>query len=221
MPYAWAKVTGTVGEGEKSVTRSGLCDIRLRCSFLFFGAPAATRAELANAPHRTILGISITIVTPTGQYFPGKLINLGTNRWSFKPELALSQPIGSRWLFDLYAGIWMFTKNNAYYPASSIRTQDVMGSFQSHLSYNISARFWAAFDCTYYTGGESSVDGNAMNDRQSNSRIGATMVLPVGKRHSVKAAYSTGAIIRSGANFTSVSIGWQTIFLGKSEKAKP
>jgi hypothetical protein len=78
---------------------------------------------------------------------------------------------------------------------------------------------WVALDLTFYTGGQSSVDGVEMDDRQSNSRIGATMVLPVGKRHSVKFAYSTGAIIRSGADFTSISAGWQTTFLGKSGKS--
>lgn len=74
---------------------------------------------------------------------------------------------------------------------------------------------WVALDMTFYTGGRSSVDGVEMDDRQSNSRIGGTLVLPVGKRNSIKFAYSTGAIIRSGADFTSISIGWQTMFFGK------
>ena len=78
---------------------------------------------------------------------------------------------------------------------------------------------WVAFDMTYYTGGKSYIDGVEMDDRQSNSRIGGTMVLPVGKRNSVKFAFSTGAIIRSGADFTSVSAGWQTTFLGKPNQS--
>jgi hypothetical protein len=194
--------------------------MRFRFSMLLLGAPAATPEELAKSERRTILGTSLAIVTPTGQYFPEKLINLGTSRWSFKPEVALSQPLGSRWLIDLYTGIWLFTKNDSFYPGNSVRTQNPLFSFQAHISYNIRPRMWAALDVTDYIGGMSSVDGVDMNDRQSNSRIGATLVLPVGKRHSVKIACSTGAIIRFGANFTTFSIGWQTSFVGRPGKAE-
>ena len=216
LPYAWGEATGTVYGVPQSTTRSGFSDMRLRFSWLLLGAPASTPAELAGAPRKTILGTSLSIVTPTGQYFPEKLINLGTSRWAFKPELAISQPVGKRWLVDFYAGLWIFTKNDTFYPGTSVRTQDPLGSFQGHLSYNIQPLMWVALDMTYYAGGKTTVDGVQMDDRQSNSRIGATMVLPVGKRHSVKFAYSRGAIIRSGADFTTFSAGWQTTFFGKS-----
>jgi hypothetical protein len=218
LPYAWGEASATVAGIPQSTTRSGFSDMRFRFSWLLLGAPSATMGELAKAPRKTILGASLSIVTPTGQYFPEKLINLGTSRWAFKPELALSQPFGKRWLIDFYTGVWFFTKNDSYYPGSSVRTQNPLGSFQGHISYNIQPLMWVAFDCTFYTGGRSSVDGIEMDDRQSNSRIGATLVLPVKKRHSIKFAFSTGAIIRSGADFTSISVGWQTTFLGKQGK---
>jgi hypothetical protein len=220
LPYAWGDASATIAGVRQSTSRSGLSDMRLRFSWLLAGAPAASMGEIAKAPRKTIVGTSLSIITPTGQYFPEKLINLGTSRWSFKPELAISQPIGNRWLLDFYSGIWLFTKNDTFYPGSSERTQNPLGSFQGHISYNIQPMLWVAFDWTFYTGGRSSVDGVEMNDRQSNSRIGGTLVLPVGKRHSVKFAYSTGAIIRSGADFTSVSAGWQTTFLGKQVSKK-
>lgn len=215
LPYAWGEATATVAGIPQSTTRSGLSDMRLRFSWLLFGAPATTLGEIAKAPRKTILGASFSITVPTGQYFPEKLINIGTSRWAFKTEIALSQPVGKRWLIDFYSGIWLFTKNDSYYPGSSVRSQNPMGSFQGHVSYNIQALMWVALDFTYYTGGNSSIDGIENDDRQSNSRIGATMVLPIGKQHSIKLAYSTGAIIRSGADFTSFSVGWQTTFFGK------
>jgi len=220
LPYAWGDASATIAGVRQSTSRSGLSDLRLKFSWLLAGAPAASMGEIAKSPRKTILGTSLSIVTPTGQYFPEKLINIGTSRWSFKPELAISQPIGNRWLLDFYSGIWLFTKNDTFYPGSSERTQNPLGSFQGHISYNIQPMLWVAFDWTYYTGGRSSVDGVEMDDRQSNSRIGGTLVLPVGKRHSVKFAYSTGAIIRSGADFTSVSAGWQTTFLGEQVSKK-
>jgi len=218
LPYAWGEVSGTVYGVSQSTTRSGLGDMRLRFSWLLLGAPAATPAEIIGAPRKTILGMSLSITAPTGQYFPEKLINLGASRLSFKPELAISQPIGKRWLIDFYAGLWLFTDNDAYYPGTSVRSQAPLGSFQGHISYNIQPLMWVALDMTYYAGGMTTVDDVQMDDRQSNSRIGATMVLPVKKLNSIKFAYSTGAIIRSGADFTTFSVGWQSTFLGKQGK---
>lgn len=215
LPYAWGEASATIYGTPQSTSRNGFGDIRLRFSWLLLGAPAATPAEVFKSPRKTIIGTSLNIVTPTGQYFPDKLINLGASRWAFKPEVAISQPLGKRWLIDFYTGLWLFTKNDSFYPGSSVRTQDPLGSFQGHISYNIQPLMWVALDMTFYTGGRSTVDGVQMDDRQSNSRIGGTLVLPVGKRHSVKIAYSTGAIIRSGADFTSVSVGWQSTFFGK------
>jgi hypothetical protein len=218
LPYAWGQASAKIAGEQQSTSRSGLGDMRFRFSWLLLGAPAATMGEIAKAPRKTILGFSLGITAPTGQYFPDKLINIGTSRWAFKTELALSQPVGKRWLIDFYSGLWLFTKNDSYYPGSSVRTQNPMGAFQGHISYNIQPLMWVAFDCTFYTGGNSTIDGIEMNDRQSNSRVGATFVFPVGKRHSIKFAFSKGAIVRSGANFTTVSAGWQTSFLGKQVK---
>jgi hypothetical protein len=218
LPFAWAEVSGSVFEAAQSVTRSSFCDARMRISYLVIGGPEATPAEIAKAPRRTILGTSLSVIAPTGQYIYGKLINLGTNRWAFKPELALSQPAGDRWLFDLYAGMWVFTENNSFYPGTSKKSQDPMGTFQAHFSYNVTPFLWVALDMTYYTGGASTIDGFGKDDRQDNTRIGGTLVFPVGKRHSIKLAYSTGATIRFGGNFSTISIGWQSFFMGKPKK---
>jgi len=179
-------------------------------SVLLRGAPAVSMLEFAKAPRRTILGTSLTVVAPTGQFFSDKLINLGANRWAFKPEVALSQPLRDRWLLDLYAGVWLFTNNESFYPGTVVRTQAPIGAFQSHVSYNFRRQLWAAFNATYYVGGRSTLQGIGNDDRQSNSRVGGTVVLPVGRRHSIKLAASRGAIVRYGASFSTFSIGWQT-----------
>ena len=95
MPYAWAQVSGKVFEEARSITRAGLSDMRFRVSALLRGAPAASVMEIAKAPRRTILGTSLMISAPTGQFFPFRLINVGTNRWAFKPEFAVSHPVAS------------------------------------------------------------------------------------------------------------------------------
>jgi hypothetical protein len=210
LPYSWGEASALVAGERERVTRSGLSDMRLRVSVLLRGAPAVALPDFAKVPRRTILGTSLTVVAPTGQNSPAKLINLGSNRWAFKPELAVSRPLGSNWLVDLYGAVWFFTTNSTYFPGSAARTQEPMGAFQAHISYTVRPAMWAAFDATYYVGGRSSIDGISRDDRQSNSRVGATLALPVGRRHSVKVAWSTGAIVRFGADFTTFSVGWQT-----------
>jgi hypothetical protein len=215
LPFSWAQASADLNGQRESIDRSGFSDMRMRLSVLLLGAPATTAANFAKAKHKTILAVSLTVVTPTGQYYPEKLINLGTHRWAFKPELALSHPMGRRWLIDVYTGLWLFTQNNQFYTGNSIRTQQPMGSFQGHLSYSIRPRMWLALDATYYTGGKSSVNDIYKDDRQNNSRIGATFLFPVFKRSSIKLAASTGAIVRAGADFNTYSIGWQTTWVDK------
>ena len=215
LPYSWVNGSATVNGQPQKASRTGLADMRLRYSVLFLGAPAATVAQLRSAPRKTVLGASINIIAPTGQVFEDKLINIGTNRWSFRPELALSQPMGKRWLIDVYAGIWFFTDNKRFFPGNSLREQAPMGSFQAHLSYNFNPRTWVALDATFYTGGQSTVNEKINDDRQENSRIGMTAVVPVGKRHFLRFAVSRGAIVRVGQDFTTFSIGWQSTWIKK------
>jgi hypothetical protein len=217
LPYSWAQASEDVNGQRESISRSGLSDMRMRLSVLLIGAPATTIQKFAQVKHKTILGMSVTVTAPTGQYFSDKLINLGTNRWAFKPELALSHPMGKRWLIDVYTGVWLFTQNNQFYTGKSKRTQQPMGAFQAHLSYTIRPKMWLAVDATYYVGGESTINDVNKDDRQSNSRVGATFVFPVFKKSSLKLSASTGAIIRAGADFNTFSIGWQTTWMDKKK----
>ncbi|MGE5359820.1 MAG: transporter [Bacteroidales bacterium] len=220
LPYSWAQVSGKVLEQARSITRAGLSDTRFRLSVLLRGAPAGSVIEVMKAPRRTILGTSLMVTAPTGQFFPDRLINLGTDRWGFKPEFAVSQPIGERWLLDTYAGLWLFTGTDSFYPGTAVRTQAPMGAFQAHVSYTIKRQMWAAFDATYYVGGRTTINGIESNDQQSNTRVGGTFAFSVGRRHSIKLAASRGAIVRFGANFTTISFGWQTGWLPRPAPAR-
>jgi hypothetical protein len=220
VPFVWSDLSGSVLGQQRSASLNGLADSRLRLAVLVAGAPAAGLAELNKASRKTIIGISMSVGVPTGEFHSDVLINIGTHRWSFKPEVALSQPIGKRWLLDVYSGVWLFTANNSFYPGGSAREQAPLGSFQVHISYNITPRFWVAINTTYYMGGRSTVDGIVYDDRQNNTRIGLTTVLPVGKSNSIKLAASTGGVVRLGQDFTTFTLGWQHSWLGKSNYDK-
>src|SRR5262249_53895607 len=134
LPYAFGDVEGNVGENRRRVTRSGLVDLRGRFSVLLVGNPAMTPAEFAKREEKVIIGASLSFTAPSGQYDATKLVNLGTNRWSFRPEVGVSVP-WKNFDFDVYAGAWFFTTNSTYYPGTATRTQDPLTSVQLHVSY--------------------------------------------------------------------------------------
>jgi hypothetical protein len=211
VPIAWGDASGEIGEDRRTASRRGLADPRLRLSIILKGSPAMTPAEFVKAPRRTIVGASLAVAPPLGQYDRAKLVNLGSNRWSFKPEIGVSYPAG-RWTIDVYGGVLLFTSNDQYYPGASVRRQDPIVAVQSHVSYTLARRSWVAINGTWYSGGRSSVNGVDNEDLQRNTRLGATLSIPVGARQSIKVAYSAGATTRTGADFRTVTAAWQIVF---------
>jgi hypothetical protein len=210
-PITWGKVSGEIQEDRREVTRRGLADPRIKLSMILAGSKAMNASEFARAPRRTIVGASVTIVPPVGQYDPTKLVNLGSNRWAFKPEVGLSIPL-QRWTLDTYAAVWMFTDNGEYFTGQSVRHQDPIVALQAHVVYTLARRAWLAGDMTWYGGGESSVDRSPASLPFRNTRFGGTFALPIGTRQSVKVGYSAGAATRVGADFQTFTVGWQRLF---------
>jgi len=215
LPYAWGNISGNVGEQAGSVHRSGLTDIKSRFSLNLRGNPAMTPRDFARRTHRNfIIGTSLSLAAPSGQYSGTKLINLGANRWAFKPELGVSWPVKKLDL-DLYAGAWFYTSNSNFYPGGGLRTQNSLTALQAHVSYTVRPRLWAAIDSTWYGGGETTVNGGSPTSRQSNSRIGLTLSLPIAKNQSLKIAYSSGVTGTIGADFNTISVGWQHVWIDR------
>jgi hypothetical protein len=205
--YANANLTGNVEGAPGQAYRSGLGDMRFRFAVDLLGGPALTPGEFAQRGATTILGTSLSVIAPTGQYVPSRLINVGANRWSFKPELGLSQPIGD-WFVEGTAGVWLFTANNDFFGGRQ-RTQDPLPVFQLHGGYNWRPGLWLAADVTYFTGGQTSVNGVKDRDLQRNVRYGVTLSFPLSSQWSGKLAWSRGLITTIGGNFQTVSLTLQ------------
>jgi hypothetical protein len=207
VPYANATLTGDVEGAPGRAYRSGMGDTRFRFAVNLLGGPALTPEEFAQRSPGTILGASLSVIAPTGQYVPSRLINVGSNRWSFKPELGLSQPIGN-WFVEGAAGVWLFTDNTGFFGGRQ-RSQDPLPVFQWHGGYNWRPGLWLAADVTYFLGGQTSVNGAQDHDLQRNVRYGATLSFPLSAQWSGKLAWSRGLITTIGGNFQTVSIALQ------------
>ena len=221
LPYGLGNFRGTVFGGQTNTYRSGLFDSSYRFSVNLFGGPAMNIADFRGWKQETLIGISIRVVAPTGQYDPTKLINYGADRWGFKPEVGLSRRWG-HWILDTYAGVWFYTKNpeffskNQFSPGVNVQEQDPIFAFEGHLSYDVKPRLWASLDGNFWRGGTTSLNGiTNPATLQKNSRVGGTLSLPVSKHQSLKVSYSRGAYIRFGGRYDNISVGWQYSWIGK------
>jgi len=210
LPYAGVSASGDLEGQTSSVTRSGLADPLLRLAVNLYGAPALSAEQFRAYRQDTIAGASLAVTAPAGQYDGTKLVNVGTNRWSFKPEVGASQALGP-WILEGSFGVTYFTDNDDFFGGHR-RKQSPLYAAQAHLIYSFNPGLWAALDATYYAGGRTSVDGALNNDLQQNWRWGATLSKSVDPRNSVKLYFSSGATARTGTNFQTVGIGWQHLW---------
>jgi hypothetical protein len=213
LPYVLGNFRGTVSGSENQIYRSGLADCRIRFAVNLRGGPAMRLKEFSAWRQKSLLGVSLTVVAPTGQYDPVRLINPSIHRWAVKSELGFSRR-WDRWTLDLYGGVWFFTANGNFYPGISNRSQKPVGVGETHLSYNVTPRLWVSLDGNFWTGGRTTVNGTEKADYQKNSRVGATVAIPLNQHQSLKFSYSRGAYISIGGDYQNVSIAWQYSWVG-------
>lgn len=217
LPYGVGNFRGDVSGQTQAVYRSGLLDASFRVSVNLLGGRAMQAREMATWKQKRLLGVSLKVVAPTGQYSAMKLVNWGNNRWAFKPEIGYSERWG-HWVLDGYAGIWFYTTNPASFDGPTVAQQSEapIGAFEGHLSYDIRPRLWISLDANFWVGGVTSLSGvQDLQTKQTGSRLGATASIPISKHQSIKASYSDGTYIRFGGNYHAISLAWQYSWIGR------
>lgn len=211
-PFASGDIAGNVFDAANTVHRAGMGDLRLRFAIDLLGGPALDPQEFARREQVGVLGASVTAVVPTGQYQPAHLINVGTHRWAFKPEVGVSLPFGN-WFAEIATGAWFFTDNDAFLNDRR-RSQSPLAVLQFHGGYMFRRGLWLAVDIGMTSGGATAIDGVGNHDRQNNTRYGVTLSIPVARGWSAKLAASNGLAIRTGGNYKAVSLTLQYLWFG-------
>ena len=184
-----------------------VADPIFRLSANFYGAPALTLKEFAGYEQDLIIGGSLRVIAPGGQYDDTRVVNIGMNRWSFKPEVGASKAIG-RWTLELTAAATLFTNNTDFYGGGT-RAQDPIYSTQFHVIYSFPSGIWSSLDATYFMGGRTTINGVRGNDLQQNWRLGGTLAFPIDIHNSIKLYASSGVSDRTGNSFDLLGIAWQ------------
>ena len=207
VPYTW--LSGSAEAAGQPIERnvSGLADSLYRLSVNWYGAPAMTLKEFKNYQQDLIVGTSLQVSAPSSQYDPSRVVNIGTNRWSFKPEVGLSQALGP-WTLELKAAVTLFTDNTDFFGGNT-RSQDPIYSMQGHAIYGFHSGIWGSLDVTYFTGGRTTINGTRGDDLQENWRVGGTLAFPVDVHNSLKLFASSGVSARTNNNYDLIGIAWQ------------
>jgi hypothetical protein len=207
LPYASLSGDGYL-EGDYVVReQTGLADPKFYFSYNFYGAPALSMKEYGSFQQDTIIGVTLKLTAPLGAYQTDKLVNIGTNRWSFTPELGVSQVLGN-WTVEFATAVALYTDNDEF-DTDKTRQQDPIYSAQFHVIYSFPRDIWASVGTTYYTGGKTTVDGVTRNDELDNWRAGFTLALPIDRNNSIKLLGSSGISTRTGTDFDALGILWQ------------
>ena len=211
LPHSWGTTKGRIYETPARRDFSGFNDLGFTLSVNLLGAPSMTPKEFLGlrANPRSILGASIKVLAPTGRYEKGRLINVGANRWSFKPELGYIMPLTKKWLLELDLGAWFFTADDDF--IAGRREQNPIFALQAHLVRRFKAGFWASLDANYFTGGRQTIGGGELIDWQHSTRIGGTVVWPFLGRHAIKVGYSFGAYTKFGNDFNQFQLSYQVL----------
>ncbi len=212
VPYLGGHVSAVAAGQPQAFSRFGFADFRGRFGVNLLGQ-ALSPTEFARRKPATTLGITLTVIAPTGTYERTQLINTGSNRWTIKPEAGLEQPIG-KWFADVSAGRWIFGENTGYVGGQTLH-QAPLDIFQFHIGYTFRQNQWLALDANYYSGGATSVNGTAAIDSLANSRYGLTFSQPVGSTLSAKASWSRWLSGRFGQRYSTVAVALQYLWFDR------
>lgn len=207
VPYTWLSGTAELAGQPQSRDVSGFADPAFKLSVNLYGAPALSLKEFAAYEQDLIVGASLRVTAPLGQYDDTKVVNLGTNRWSFKPEVGVSKALGP-WTLEATAAATLYTDNTDFFNGNT-RSQRALYSFEGHVIYSFAPGIWGSLDATYFTGGRTTVNGVLNNDLQQNWRLGGTLAFSLDARNSIKLYASSGVSARTGNSFDLLGIAWQ------------
>lgn len=215
LPLSFAHWEGLVAGVPTSVKRNGFADPRIRFSMNLVGMSAMTPKEMRDYikanPKRTSFGASIAVTLPLGQYFDEKLLNLGQNRFIFRPQIGMVHHWG-KWSYELTTSMLLFT-NNTNFANGKTRKQNPVFALQTHLIRQIKPRVWASLSLGYGLSGQSIVNNQPNRDNRSDVLGAFSLGFVLAKKQSLKISYlRTETLNDIGANLNSYVVGWSILF---------
>ena len=130
---------------------------------------------------------ALSVTLPLGEYHKEKILNLGQNRFVFRPQVGMVHTRGP-WSFELTGSVFLYTANDSF-RTDRTREQDPVYALQSHVVYASPKRWWVSVGSAYGSGGESRIDGISSDDTGRDWLYGVSTGLALSRQFSVKIGY--------------------------------
>lgn len=211
---AWVKASvpmaglnGSVSDTSIRGSATGTGDSSYELGMLVKGGRAFSVAQFGDYRPTTSVGVSLIISAPTGQYNANKILNLGTNRWSFKPEIGISHPFGpkQKWVVDAYANTYFYTDNTSYHGVEILRQQPLPG-LEGHISYSCTPNLWISLDTNYSFRGDTIVNGADQNNAQRNFILGSEVNVSINPKNVLVVKFARALVYENGPSYTGFSL---------------
>jgi hypothetical protein len=213
VPFASGEWSGLYEKQAASTSRSGFGDPRVRLSVNFLGAPALRAEEFKDYTQDWISGASVQVIVPIGLYYPEKLINLGSNRWTIRSQIGAAKSFGP-WTVEAYTGLWFFTRNPDFF-GGNLLEQRPLWTAKVHVVRSFGKGIWASADLGYGIGGRTKIEGVLRDTRISTFRFGLTLSVPVARQHAIKLYVVSGARVERGPDFDGIGVGYMYFWGGR------
>jgi hypothetical protein len=210
VPYQHAEWTGLLQGVSTNTSRRGFADPIVRGTILLVGGPPLAGAEFARYraehPVETIIGAGLAVQLPLGEYYESKLLNLGENRFTIRPELGVLHT-HHKWSVELTGGIGFATANDEFFNGKT-REQDPLYGLQGHVVYTFRPGLWLAASTGYRSGGQSEINGVAKDDRKGEVAWAIALGYPLNPSVGLKLAYlNTRTREKTGFDSDTIALG--------------
>ena len=210
QPWKQGTWSGTLAGTPTSIDREGLDDTFVRFAINFIGSPplkGQAYADYRDARQiETIVGTALGLQLPTGQYLEDKLINLGSNRFTFRPQLGLQHKY-YKWTFEVTGTMSIYTDNTAFFNGNRLE-QDPLFAIDGSLEYDFPSGVWVSAAAGIGVGGQSTVNGVEKDDRKEDVGWSVSAGFPVTRWLAFKATYfNTDHLVEVGTSSNTLSVG--------------
>jgi hypothetical protein len=207
VPFAWGDWEGLLDGQPATTSRRGFADPGVLFAVGLVGSPAVELKEFVAYEEGMIIGASVLVIAPLGQYDPSKLINLGANRWVVRPRLGFSGRV-KRWTLEAMADAYFFTDNNEAY-GGTVLSQKPLYAMQANIIYTFKRGIWLAVTGGIADGGQPSVNGIEKDKIDKQTRLGGVIVFPFTRRYSFKVSYTNSVRTKIGGDYNLFGISLQ------------
>jgi hypothetical protein len=190
---AWQEGTwsGTLAGEPTAVSREGLADTFVRLAVNLIGSPPLKGEAFAEyralTEIDTIVGAALGLQLPTGNYLEDKLINLGSNRITFRPQLGM-QHKHYAWIFELTGTASLYTDNTSFFNGNHLE-QAPLFSVDGSIEYDFASGLWVSAGAGLALGGQSTLNGIEKDDRRQDIGWSLSAGFPLARGLSFKASY--------------------------------